>query len=145
MTERIAGARAAKEYLIGRIVAQAKQDGIELSEIERKMLYFTETGWTLPDVTEVSAKFDEEYDQDEYETKIAWIVNRIHETAGEAEEKWNEAVEVLSAEDHYLLVLINPNFARHGTRPAGDIAKLILTAALVIAALMFGFWIFQKR
>ncbi len=41
MADRFSSSRAAKEYLIERIVAQAKQDGIELDEIERKMLYFT--------------------------------------------------------------------------------------------------------
>jgi hypothetical protein len=42
--------RDAKEYLVSRIVAEADRAGIQLSDIERKMLYFSETGWTLPDI-----------------------------------------------------------------------------------------------
>lgn len=148
MTSRgFSGARAAKEYLIDRIVVRAKQDGVELSEIERKMLYFTETGWTLPDMAEVSAKFDQEYDQDEYEDKIARIVRRVHETATpEDEQAWDDAVEVLRGQDHYLLVLMNRKMVRKASaRPPGDMLKLILTAALIVAALMIGIWIFDKQ
>jgi hypothetical protein len=144
MSGRFSSSRAAKEYLVDRIVAQTKQDGTELSEIERKMLYFTESAWTLPDMTEVSEKFDQEYDQDLYEGKIAQIVRRVHEAAGEVdEETWNEAVAVLSSEDHYLLVLISPKLTRRrAARPPGDRVKLVLTAALIVAVLMVGIWIF---
>jgi len=38
------------------------------------MLYFTESGWTLPDIMKVSVDFDREYDQDKYEQKIAKLV-----------------------------------------------------------------------
>src|SRR5436309_14122782 len=64
-------AREAKEFLISKIVAEAQRENAPLSEIERKMLYFTESGWTLPDIMQVSEQFDREYDQDEYEKKIA--------------------------------------------------------------------------
>jgi hypothetical protein len=39
-------AREAKEFLVERIVSQAQHDAVALSDIERKMLYFSETGWT---------------------------------------------------------------------------------------------------
>jgi len=53
--------RDAKQYLIHRIVAQADQDGIPLSDVEQKMLYFSETGWTLPNMMTISREFDETY------------------------------------------------------------------------------------
>jgi len=37
--------RDAKEFLIARIVREAQIEGVPLSEIERKMLYFSETHW----------------------------------------------------------------------------------------------------
>ena len=43
-------AHEAKESLISKIVAEAQRENAPLSEIERKMLYFTESGWTLPDI-----------------------------------------------------------------------------------------------
>jgi len=50
--------REAKEFLIARILAQAEHDGVALSDVERKMLYFSETGWTLPDIAAVNDEFD---------------------------------------------------------------------------------------
>ena len=125
--------REAKEYLIGRIVDEAKREGVPPSDIERKMLYFSETGWTLPDMMEVNSEFELEYDNTQYEQKIlglASAIERHSETAGgEGRTVWDGAVEKLSQGDHYLLVLINPRLA--GTtpeRPAGDIRRLVLTA-----------------
>ncbi|HEX3353709.1 MAG TPA: hypothetical protein VHS34_12870 [Terriglobales bacterium] len=36
------GCREAKEFLISEIVAEAQRENAPLSEVERKMLYFTE-------------------------------------------------------------------------------------------------------
>ena len=66
-----ANAREAKEFLVTRIVAEAQRESVSLSEVERKMLYFSETGWTLPDIMVVSDAFDRDYDQAKYEEKIA--------------------------------------------------------------------------
>jgi hypothetical protein len=63
-------AREAKEFLINRIVEEARQESLPLSETERKMLYFSETASTLPDMEAVNADFDRQHDQDEYEQKI---------------------------------------------------------------------------
>src|SRR5437762_3834413 len=71
-------AREAKEFLISKIVAEAQRENAPLSETERKMLYFTESGWTLPDITQVNEQFDREYNQDEYEKKIARIIGRAY-------------------------------------------------------------------
>jgi hypothetical protein len=38
-------AREAKEFLIARIVEEAEREARPLSEVEWRMLYFTETGW----------------------------------------------------------------------------------------------------
>ncbi|MGA2849792.1 MAG: hypothetical protein ABSE46_12410 [Terracidiphilus sp.] len=103
--------RAAKDYLAGQIVDEAKRQGVPLSEVERKMLYFSETDATLPDMMKVSEEFDRDYDQDEYEAKIAGLVRGIEardETRSEEEkETWYDAVLKLCDGDHYLLVLIN--------------------------------------
>jgi hypothetical protein len=64
----------AKEFLISKIVTEAQSENVPLSEVERKMLYYTESAWTLPDMTEVAEEFDSEYDQSKYEKKIARLV-----------------------------------------------------------------------
>jgi hypothetical protein len=89
---------------------ESQREGVPLSEIERKMLYFSETAWTLPDMAEVTDAFDREYNQAEYEQKIGKLIHnmctnaRVHNR--EELEAWNEALRTLRKEDHYLLVLI---------------------------------------
>lgn len=134
--------RAAKEYLVARLVAEADREGKPLSEVERKMLYFSETDWTLPDIMEVNAEFQRNYDNDEYERKICnfWQAIQSHLKSASAEEcdKWYAAIQKLTEGDHYLLVLLNPLIAA-GTvpeRPPGDLLKLWGTAlAIVFGAL----------
>jgi hypothetical protein len=157
--QNIGSIREAKDFLAGKIVAEAKREGNPLTEVERKMLYFTETGWTLPDMAAVSGEFDRDYDQDEYERKIGGLVCGLldrEELQGERE-TWNRAVEKLSEGDHYLLVLIDaasssrsgapsqwgwlrpfiPTPSRLGKRNPGDIGRLIVAAFAVIFVVFF--------
>jgi hypothetical protein len=101
-------AQDAKEFLIARIAEEAQREGIPLSEVERKMLYFSETAWTLPDIWEVNEAFDREYDNDAYEAKVVRLIQGAHKRATEASTRqmWDDAINILSREDHYLLVLI---------------------------------------
>ena len=48
----------AKQFLIREIVTQAARDGIPLTDIERDMLYFSETASILPGMPRISAEFD---------------------------------------------------------------------------------------
>jgi hypothetical protein len=104
-------ARDAKEFLIARIVEEARRESIPLSEVERKMLYFSETHWTLPDITSVSEEFDREYNQDEYEEKITRLVKEaaIHDDRQSVKQYdlWWDAIRLLKKEDHYILVMID--------------------------------------
>jgi hypothetical protein len=136
--------RAAKELLVRRILDQAELEGVILSEVERKMLHFSESGESLPEVAEVSAAFDRDYDQVEYESKIAGLVrNILVDRSPENEEKltaWHDAVIRLSDEDHYLLVLISEAESSNSfitlkplsVRPPHDRLKLLATAAAVV-------------
>lgn len=127
--------REAKEYLIHRILAQADRDGVPLSDIERSMLYFSETGWTLPNIMTVSQEFDQTYDQDKYETKIGEIVQRAREQpdSNHNDDRWDEAVQRLRDEDHYLLVLIDGATSSPVKRSRWEIVRLILASAGIVA------------
>jgi hypothetical protein len=144
--------RRAKENLADRIVAEAQREGIALSEVERKMLYFSETGWTLPEMAEVNEEFDRDYDQDAYEQKIGGLVCSLRARTDRSEEEiaaWDEAVAKLSDGDHYLLVLITageksasglrspwmPQIDLNRARPQGDTIRLILVACAVCVVL----------
>ena len=127
--ERFHTERQAKEYLVERIVAEARREQVPLSEVERKMLYFTESGWTLPNILEVNAEFERDYDNDEYEQKIAGLVRQLEkqdDTASEDEQsRWDDAVVKLSEGDHYLLVLIDLG----RSSPAGPLSKWLPAAS----------------
>jgi len=125
--------REAKEFLISEIVAEAQRENVPLSEVERKMLYFTESGWTLPDMMKVSEDFDREYDQAEYEQKIAKLVTktdrRIRKSSPRDDyDRWWAAIRFLQREDHYISVMIG---LAH-LRPRGDQLRLF-AAGLGIA------------
>ena len=136
---RFVGARDAKEFLVARIVVEAQREGVSLSEIERKMLYFSETAWTLPDIREVSDAFDPEYDQDEYEKKIARLIRNARERARKENkqdlEAWSDAIRTLGKEDHYILEMIRQ--AGGSARPPGDLLKLWGTALVVVCVGVF--------
>jgi hypothetical protein len=104
-------AREAKEFLVARIVEEAKRENVAFSEIEQKMLYFSEADWTLPDIMQVNEEFDRDYDQDEYEKKVARLVANATEhdrkESREQNDAWCDAVNQLKKEDHYILVMID--------------------------------------
>jgi hypothetical protein len=130
-------ARDAKEFLVNKIVEEAEREGVLLSDVERKMLYFSETGWTLPDMMEVNEAFDREYDQAAYESKIKKLVNQLLANARASDENsasWNEAVRTLKQEDHYILVMVDG--ATASKRPPGDMLKLVATALAVVCGLL---------
>lgn len=129
-------ARDAKEYLIRRILEQADRDGVPPSDLERKMLYFSETGWTLPNMMTVNGEFDEHYDQGEYERKIGQIIQRLRDQPDNNRDEWDEAVQRLRDEDHYLLVLIDGASISSVKRSRGDIARLILAGTVVVAVFL---------
>lgn len=147
--------RKAKEFLASRIVTEAKLQNVPLSEIERKMLYFSETEWATLDMLEVNAEFERDCDEDKYKRKIAWLARSIetHLKDGDEEEsdKWYAAIEKLSEGDHYLLVLLNasPSSAIGSARPPGDLLKLWLTAFGIalggLTLLALGNWLFGAR
>ena len=84
------------------------------------MLYFTESGWTLPDIRKVSEDFDREYGLGKYERKIAKLVKqadgRMRKGSRDDYERWWAAIRFLQREDHYILVMIR----LAGLRPRGD-------------------------
>src|SRR5438094_7804646 len=70
----------AKEFFISRIIAEAVRENASLSDLEKRTLYFTETGSDakqeyLDDV----AEFEDQYDDREYEQKIARLLKKAYD------------------------------------------------------------------
>lgn len=136
-----------KGALASVIAKEAERDGTPLTEVERKMLYFTETGRTLPDINlpdmkEISAEFDRDYDQDKYEQKIASIIARVrnHFDLEHQQDQmtWDLALEKLGQGDHYLTVLADQ--ANPGQSSIKRNIKVVLAALLLFAAGAVDFW-----
>jgi hypothetical protein len=110
-SERHLRAQQAKEFLISQVVEEAERENVSLSEVERKMLYFTEAEETLPDIYEVNDQFEREYDDSAYEKKIAGLLRnayrRNRRESPEGANRWKQAIADLRKEDHYLLVMVD--------------------------------------
>ena len=134
--------REAKEFLVSKITQEAQRESVPLSEVERKMMYFSETGWTLPDIWDVSGEFDRTCDQNEYEGKVAKLISkavkRTRQEAPEEYETWWAAIRALAKGDHYLSVMI----VRAGLRPPGDLLRLWGTAFAITVLLLVGIFVY---
>jgi hypothetical protein len=133
---RFASAQQAKEFLIAEIVAQAQREAVSLSDLERRMLYFSETAWMPPEAADAVGEFDAQYDQELYERKIAKLIRQAHtraRTSGEESAAWSEAIQVLSKGDHYILMMVE----RAGPlRPRFDFLKLVTTALAIVGVVV---------
>ena len=144
---RFADSRAALEFLVSRIVAEARRRNVPLSDVERDMLYFSETDWTLPNISEVNDQFEAEYNEVEYEVKITRLISSIWER-GPSEnpqelDGWRDALEILGKEDRYLLLMVPQEFPYtssipNAPRPAPASNRWMATlAAVVVGATLF--------
>lgn len=140
--------RDAKEFVIARILSTAQAEGVSLSEVERKMLYFSESAWTLPDMAKTAEVFDRDYDQFAYEQKIGRLARKFGAEARKTNrddlDSWEEAVRTIRTEDHYLLVLIQGGLAPTDSRIA-DRIKLVAVAFLITLLVAVGIYLFANK
>jgi len=135
--------RTAKEFLISRIVAEAERENVPLSQLEHKMLYFSETGWTLPDMMAVNEQFEKECNTATYEKKIARLIRnetrRLRKENPHELARWMHAIHRLRKEDHYILVM----FDRAGisTGIVGDSWKSAILGLTIICLLIILAWL----
>jgi hypothetical protein len=105
---------AAKQFLISKAIEEAELEHLPLSETEKKMMYFTESGPSLPDIYEVNAEFERDYNSDEYEAKIAGLLRnartRDQDQSAAQAQQWEDALDTLKKEDHYILVMVQQAF-----------------------------------
>jgi hypothetical protein len=90
---------AAKQFLISRVIEEAEVEHVSLSEIEKKMLHFSEARPSLPDMYEVNDQFEESYDSGDYEAKVASLLRNARDHDRQAsprgDQQWAEALDAL--------------------------------------------------
>lgn len=62
--------REAKDFLVQQTAEQASLEGVPLSDLEKRMMYFTESGYVPEDPIKLNDEFEAEYNTAEYEAKI---------------------------------------------------------------------------
>src|SRR5580692_2469506 len=102
--------KQAKDFLVARTTEQAVMDSVPLSDIEKRMMYFTESDpTTCANPIELNEEFEAQYNTAEYETKISRLLHRAHDRLRtenpEGRRNWDQAIRTLRRGDHYLLVL----------------------------------------
>jgi hypothetical protein len=101
--------KQAKDFLVQQVKEQARLDGISLSDLEARMMYFTESDDSCENPLELHEEFEAKYDTAEYETKISRFLHhalgRLKDEDPEKSRIWNLAIRTLRKGDHYLLVL----------------------------------------
>jgi hypothetical protein len=116
---------------------------LTMGELEKRMMYFTESGYVPEDPIALNEEFEAKYDTQEYEQKVAELLKHAYKrVSDESEPKrkmWDAAIDALRAEDHYLLVLWDlTSFSRV---PLGSAFKLVVrlgVLGLIIAGAVWG-------
>jgi hypothetical protein len=141
-------ALAAKDFLVQQAVEQAALDQVPLSDLEKRMMYFTETGEMTEDALALNDAFEAEYDDAEYEAKIGKLMRRTHarlkEESPSLASTWDEAVQELRKGDHYLLVLLgdtsgqflNPALSSWSFWKLLGVAILVLILGMILFVVM---------
>jgi len=136
--------REAKDFLVQQTAEQAALENVPLSSLEKRMMYFTETGECPEDPIALNDAFEAEYDTTTYEKKISQLMaqayRRIKREDPEKLRLWNNAFGVLSKGDHYLLLFWRQNTLRRSPRiwPTYIIGVLAAAGLFFLMRLLFG-------
>lgn len=122
--------REAKDFLVTQTAEQAALERVPLSDLEKRMMYFTESGYVPEDPIKLNEEFEAQYSTAKYEKKISSLMHhaytRVHKEGGPALQTWDEAIRRLKRGDHYLLVM-------WGQRPGIHAPQVLVIGLLFLA------------
>ena len=133
--------KQAKDFFVAQAAEQAAIEGLPLADLEKRMMYFTESDpASCPDPLALNDEFEAQFEMGEYEAKIFGLLEHARERLRKEDpgrtRHWDEAVGELMKGDHYILVLLGLAGGLAGAeRPKHDSLKLVGTALCVIAIL----------
>ena len=139
--------KQAKDFLVQQVAEQAARESIPLTDIETKMMYFTENDPASCDnPAELNDQFEAKYDTAEYEIKISRLLHhasdRLKAEDPTGRRNWDEAIRTLRKGAHYLLVLWD--LKPRSDRPKGDSLKLLGAALLIVAGILVAVFLAAK-
>ena len=125
--------REAKDFLVQQTAERAAFENVPLSGLEKRMMYFTETGECPENPIALNNAFEAEYDTTTYEKKISLLMaqayRRIKREDPEKLRLWNNALRILNKGDHYLLLFWRQNKFRKSPRMWPTYVLGVLAAA----------------
>ncbi len=140
----------AKDFLVKQTAEQAQLEGIPLSDLEKRMMYFTESAEALEDPVKLNNEFEAQYDTGEYETKISGLLKRAHarvkNDGAESLRLWDESVRLLRKGDHYILVLLDVRPAMGSiSRNSPRLWRTLILPILFVSFLVVGFLVLSTH
>jgi hypothetical protein len=140
----------AKDFLVQQTDRQAQLESVPLSDLEKRMMYFTESADASEDPIKLNEEFETKYDTAAYESKIAGLLNRAYDRVKHENPAslrlWDESVRLLRKGDHYILVLLD--LESSSEPPSRGSLKLLRTPILTVAialAVLFGLMVLLSR
>ena len=101
--------KEAKDFLVSQTAEQAELEGVSLSDLEKRMMYFTEVGTMSEDPIQLNEEFEAQYETDAYEAKVSKLMSdaydRLKKENPQQAHDWDQAIKTLRKGDHYILVL----------------------------------------
>lgn len=134
--------RQAKDFLVQQASEQAALEGVAFSDLEKRMMYFTETDSSCENPAALNEEFEAKYDTEEYETKLSELLRhayqRLKKEDPEKVRNWDQAIQALRKGDHYILVLWDSNSSdstgAHSLKLSGT--GLLLASVFVVTAFL---------
>lgn len=129
----------AKDFLVQQTAEQAQRERVPLSDLEKRMMYFTESKDAVENPIALNEEFEAQYDTAEYEGKVAGLLGRAYarlkKENSETIQTWDEAIKELNKGDHYILVMWAER--RNAAKPLGFWKTIGASFLLVIAMFLF--------
>jgi hypothetical protein len=135
--------KQAKDFLVEQTVEQAALEGVPLADVEKRMMYFTESdAASCDDPIALNDEFEAQYETKEYEAKISRLLHhaytRLKQENPERRRNWDQAVRTLRKGDHYCLVMWDTKPpSEHPTRDTFILLVIGMLIAVVIVTAAF--------
>jgi hypothetical protein len=142
--------KQAKDFLVAQAAEQAAIDRVALTDVEKRMMCFTESDpASCPDLLALNDEFEAQFDSTEYEAKMFKLLEHARERLQQEDpgqaRNWGEAVQEVQKGDHYILILLGMAGAPPSLgRPKAGFLKLLGTALLVVAVIAIAPFVAEK-
>jgi hypothetical protein len=137
--------RQAKHFLVQQTAEQAALENVPLTDLEKRMMYFTESDpASCENPIELNDEFEAQYDTEEYEAKISRLLHNAHkrlkDESAENLRNWKDAVDTLRKGDHYILILLDEKSesVQQGPRIGRAIAWGVGLGVALVILMMLG-------